>query len=222
MPVENGIPQIEISNGNGKENARLTNDPSLARSPQPYHRRKNGISDATLRTNHTGIQSSRASNEAIEGYSTAQHSILELRVKKQYPTSPSDSGTEADDESGVVLKGLPAPPIRWRKGLRENEGHVTESPLLTPSYLDDDERRSFIEYQLQGNPRLQDSVLKDEEILRIREKFTRRRRAELVRRTSETILLGVVGYVACGIDLMRLQKIMTPGKALLLLIQDLS
>jgi len=143
-------------------------------------------------------------------------------VKKQYPTSPSDSGTEADDESGVVLKGLPAPPIRWRKGLRENEGLGTESPLLTPSYLDDDERRLFIERQLQGTPTLQDSAVRDEEVLRIRQKFTRRRRAELLRRTSETILLGVVGYVACGTDSMRLQKVMTSGKALLLLSQDLS
>lgn len=222
MPVENGIPQIEISNSNGKENARPTNHPNLARSPQLYHRRKTSISDATLRTDRSGLQSSGAPNEAIKGYPTARHSLLELRVKKQYPTSSSDSGTEADDESGVVLKGLPAPPIRWRKGLRENEGRGTESPLLTPSYLDDDERRLFIECQLQGNPTLQDSALKDEEILRMRQKFTKRRRAELVRRTSETVLLGVVGYVACGTDLMRLRKIMTPGKPILLLSQYLN
>lgn len=31
--------------------------------------------------------------------------------------TPSDSGTEADDESTGVLKGLPAPPARPRKGL---------------------------------------------------------------------------------------------------------
>lgn len=33
----------------------------------------------------------------------------------------SDSGTEADDESTGVLKGLPAPPLRPRKGLRAVE-----------------------------------------------------------------------------------------------------
>lgn len=219
MPVENGIPPIETSKSNGKENARPTDDSNLARSPQLYHRRENYTSDATLRTDHTGLQSSGAPDEAVKGHPAARHSFLKPRVKKPYTTSSSDSGTEADDESGVVLKGLPAPPLRWRKGLRQNEGHVTESPLLTPSYFDDDERRRFIECQLRGNPTLQDSALKDEEVLRIRQKYTRRRRAELVRRTSETVLLGVVGYVACGTDSMRLRQIMTPGKALPLLSQ---
>lgn len=40
------------------------------------------------------------------------------RVPKPSKT-PSDSGTEADDESTGVLKGLPAPPARPRKGLED-------------------------------------------------------------------------------------------------------
>lgn len=39
--------------------------------------------------------------------------------KSRTSKTPSDSGTEADDESTGVLKGLPAPPARPRKGVDE-------------------------------------------------------------------------------------------------------
>ena len=47
---------------------------------------------------------------------------------------------------------------------------------------------------------LQSQSCTDEETKKLREKFTRRRRAELIRRTSETMLIGMVGFIACRRD----------------------
>ncbi|KAL8843537.1 MAG: hypothetical protein Q9170_000041 [Blastenia crenularia] len=102
----------------------------------------------------------------------------------------SESGTEADDEGGPFLKCLPAPPPRLRKGLKDGATIGTPSPLLTPSYLDDEKLREAIE------ARFQHQVSRDEKTVKIREKFTRRRRAELIRRTTETTLLLSVGGIA--------------------------
>lgn len=211
MPVENDTPNI--ANSCRKENTPPSRFAKFARSPQPYNRDKEGIPDAILTPDQSRVEASTASTEVVVSYLTASHPIQKQRNGLPYSTSPSDSGTEADDESGPILKGLPAPPIKWRKGLRAEEGQGTASPLLTPSYLDDDERRLVVERQLARSATTRTASTSNDEILKIREKFTRRRRAELLRRISETVLLGLVGSVACAKDLGTLQMALGAGKA---------
>lgn len=131
------------------------------------------------------------------------------RARRRHSTSSSDSGTEADDESGGLLKGLPAPPVKLRKGLKDASG--TPSPLLTPSYLDDDSRRLALAWQTRRRKSLQSPVCTDEETLQIRDKFTKRRRAELLRRVTETILLGFVGGIACGSEFKSILEVWSKG-----------
>lgn len=196
MPAENDFPTIEVSPATGKENLRTQKTQRWSRSPHPYHRRKGTIPDGTFISERQGNQDTAFSprtriNE--KGTSAFQN---DGAIRRQNNTPPSESGTEADDESGAILKELPAPPIRWRKGLRDAEGEETASPLLTPSYLDDDEKRLAIERQFRRRSSTQSPLLTDEETLKIREKFTQRRRAELLRRISETAIMGFVGCVA--------------------------
>lgn len=119
------------------------------------------------------------------------------RKRRKNSTSPSGSGTEADDESGPFLRGLPAPPARLRKGLKNETTLGTPSPLLTPSYLDDEKRRQTLEAQFKRRASPQSHPSTDEETVRIREKFKKRRRAELLRRITETLLFLGVGCSAC-------------------------
>lgn len=173
----------------------------LSRPPHPYHRN---------RSESSGSQRQKRSNAAGRRYlSEATNSILENgnnesgyfnrseRKIWRRSTSPSDSGTEADDESGNFLRVLPAPPIKLRKGLKDARGSAVSSPLLTPTYFSDEHQRSVLESRLNSQTILANSAVADEESSKIREKFTKRRRAELVRRLSETLLLGAVGVIAC-------------------------
>ncbi|KAL8721275.1 MAG: hypothetical protein Q9225_002017 [Loekoesia sp. 1 TL-2023] len=134
---------------------------------------------------------------SIIGSGSKIYSDIDNRKRRKDSTTPSDSGTEADDESGPLLKGLPAPPVRPRKGLKNEATFGTPSPLLTPSYLDDEKRREALEAQFKRRSSLQSHTSTDEETLRIREKFVKRRRAELIRRTTETTLFLSVGCTAC-------------------------
>lgn len=115
------------------------------------------------------------------------------RRKQSVPTS--ESGTEADDESNGTLLGLPAPSARLRKGLKDPTDSVMQSPILTPSYLDDENRRQRLEDQLRRYAGERNPPVTDEENLKLRDKFTRKRRAELLRRVTETLLLGAVGGI---------------------------
>lgn len=204
MPVEDSLPDIEISHSKEKENTAPSHTSRLSRSPHPYFRRQNPIEEATLQTHRLTTKPRTAPVEAVVNRHTRP--ARQNGFQKGHDlTSPSDSGTEADDERGVFLKGLPAPPIKWRKGLKDSGD--TASPLLTPSYLDDDERRLALEHQWRRSqaPAGPDNV--EDESLKIREKFRRRRRAELLRRITETVLLGTVGYIACSTGLA-----ITPGE----------
>lgn len=197
MPVEEHVPIIEVSPATGKENLRTKTTQRWGRSPHPYRRRKETIPDRTFISERPGNQDSTISPRTRINDEETSTSKSDAVSRWQNKTSPSESGTEADDESGVVLKGLPAPPIRWRKGLRDAEGKEESSPLLTPSYLDDDEKRLAIERQFRRLSNAQSPLLTDEETLKIRDKFIQRRRAELLRRISETVIVSFVGYVAC-------------------------
>src|SRR3954451_14065609 len=70
------------------------------RSPHPYHR------------------SQRIGSHTPSEYGDHLHPLSYSRSSR----TPSDSGTEADDESTGILRGLPAPPLRPHKGLRSGEG----------------------------------------------------------------------------------------------------
>jgi hypothetical protein len=105
----------------------------------------------------------------------------------------SDSGTEADDEH--FLKGLPAPKIRPHKGLRGAEGTLsgTPSPLLSPAILDEDTQKEG--YLRQAT--LPTISLKDSDARKAAEKFRHKRRVELIRRITETGILGFVTGLLC-------------------------
>lgn len=179
----------------------------LSRSPHPYHRkyspgRHHGqISSSINPSNRETSQRTRhltASPLQENVYKGENDDEIENRKRRKSSTSPSDSATEADDESGGVLRGLPAPPPRLRKGIKDSTGPGIWSPLLTPTYLDENERNFSTEWQSRPRHSLQSPPLTDEERSRVQVKFTRRRRAELLRRLSETVLLGSVGCIACG------------------------
>lgn len=179
----------------------------LSRSPHPYHRRYSPgrhhgqISSSQNPSNPKTSQRTRhlkASPRQENGYKGDNYDDADRRKRRRPSTSPSDSATEADDESGGMLRGLPAPPLRLRKGIKDARGPSIWSPLLTPTYLDENEHKFSMEWQSRGGDSLQSPPLTDEERSRIQAKFTRRRRAEFVRRLSETVLLGSVGCIACG------------------------
>lgn len=170
----------------------------LSRSPHPYHRRSLNLPNGEL--NLGGVWAGHDENHG----------------QKLTPKSSSDSGTEADDESGSLLKGLPAPPARPRKGLRDLRGNRADtdaSPLVTPSFLNADQRRlcfQAVKKHAAGG-RVKEET--DGETRRIREKYTRRKWAEAVRRLSEMALLMAVGaIVCCGKDVLSAARQWRKGK----------
>lgn len=147
---------------------------SLSRSPHPYHRRSGSV--------------------VGEG---AQPEAKELAVRNAphvpRSSSPSDSGTEADDEKGPLLRGLPAPPPRPRKGLKSDAPYIPSpiiSPLPTPFHSESEHRRDYFLPHRHVEPKADEKVLDQE---RTREKYFRRRRTEIVRRGTETVLLFAIG-----------------------------
>ena len=192
------IPSIAL----GKENELPNQSRRLSRSPHPYYRDKKFLSSLTpISGVALGKEGAFGLTPGVDASSRDRSNGVsyfnpDARRRRKSVTSPSDSGTEADDEGGGFLRGLPAPPIKQRKGLKAPS--ATSSPLLTPSYLDDENRRLVVERQLRRRRSVQSPTVTDEETIRIREKFTRRRRAELLRRVTETLLLGTVASITCG------------------------
>ena len=174
----------------------------LSRSPHPYHKNRSALlqhdsnlppKQQTLLAASTVLVQKPHRTDRESTYFDADH-----RKRRKDSLSSSDSGTEADDERGTILLGLPAPPTRLRKGLKGANASGSASPLLTPSYLDEEPRRLVLKSQSSHRASLQSPVCTEEEAAKLKEKFTRRRRAELIRRTSEAILLGAVGFIACS------------------------
>ena len=197
--------QPNLLKANVDENTPPNRAPRLSRSPHPYSKQKSdvlqdhGNTTAYVRNalvNPADTESSLRFEKNEHTYFDADH-----RKRRKFSSSPSDSGTEADDERGSTsLLGLPAPPLRPRKGLKGSHGSGTDSPLLTPSYLDAESRRldSKVQKKRWGSSQRQTCV--DEETIRLRQKFQQRRRAELIRRFSETMLMGAIGFIACSRD----------------------
>lgn len=144
-------------------NDRPKHTRNLSRSPHPYHR------IGSRRPGHLD-HSDRPSTSS------------------QWPRTSSESGTEADDEGAGFLRGLPAPPLRPRKGLRSgrngNEDHDPGFPVLPrwPSFGRSTSRRSSGESS-------------DLDLVKEREKIKRKRDIEVLRRISETALLVTVAAV---------------------------
>ncbi|KAJ5500033.1 YjgF/Yer057p/UK114 family [Penicillium expansum] len=100
----------------------------------------------------------------------------------------SDSGTEADDESTGILRGLPAPPLHPRKGLRSGPTDLDDwLPSLQPW-------PSFVRPNLRTSRRSSEEEL-EEEAFEERLRFRRQRRVEVLRRLLEAALLLSVGGV---------------------------
>lgn len=123
----------------------------LSRSPHPYHR---------------------------TGSRNPESLLVPEPGDRSWPRTSSDSGTEADDESNGILKGLPAPPLRPRKGLRAGRPASDEYdwlPLLPPwtAFARSTSSSRSSEGEAEVNA------------VEAREKLSRKRRAEVLRRLAE-------------------------------------
>lgn len=165
------------------------------RSPHPYLRHKDQI------CRHTPHASKPPSPRR-----PSDHTISDDDGRKRRKTtsqSPSESGTEADDEGYSFVKALPAPPLRPHKGLRDAAGEWA-SPLLTPTQIDDEGRKiseGYFDDVKKGLGRAGARVADDDGARAARLKYQKRRRNELVRRTTETALLAGISVLAvrgCG------------------------
>ena len=169
--ADRAIPYIQASLDNDGQGER-----TFSRSPQPYHRRS-----ASLVASENNTRSIRPTG----GGASASIS-----------PSPCDSGTEADDERGRgFLKGLPAPPLRARKGLKGGtpvDRTPGLSPLPTPPLLKSDRWTFPIQ---RSTSIVAKPTEKDVELKKAREKYTKRKRAEIIRRTVEAFLLLLIGIV---------------------------
>lgn len=178
----------------------------FSRSPHPYHRLQSEIHSHTEHSRQlTEAGSERSNSLPIRGFSrtntereNGQQISVSSRPWHDSSKSPSDSGTEADDEGNGFLKGLPAPPHRPRKGLRDARGlmiSTTPSALLTPSYLEADQRALSLDNISERRSSAHARHSADEEAEKARERSLQRRRAELVRRSCEVLLLSIIGCI---------------------------
>lgn len=169
------------------------------RSPHPYLRHR-----ADLSTTHT--PSDPSSNSASASRTPPRSSDRTIsdednrKRRKRESQSPSESGTEADDEGYQFVKALPAPPLRPHKGLRDAKGLRDEllSPLLTPTQIEEEARKYSNEFFEGGKKSARVGITSaiDEEAKAARQKYIKRRRNEVVRRTTETALLAGIGLLA--------------------------
>ena len=207
MPAAIEPQNLGITSKSTAENVAPDQLRRFSRSPHPYHRQQSEIHSHTEHSRQytrAGSQWSTLSPTQVSGGGeTEQQSVTRLGVgfgiRHTGSKSPSDSGTEADDEGNGILKGLPAPPQRARKGLREAGGLLldTSTPYssLTPSCLDGN-RRTVSPVDSKGQrSSAQGRHDTSEEAVKARDIFTRRRKAEIIRRSAEVLLLGIVGYI---------------------------
>lgn len=143
------------------EDLRLFN-----RSPHPYHRSR-------------CVGSNTPSEHGDRLHPLSSHS--------RSSRTTSDSGTEADDESTGILRGLPAPPLRPRKGLRSSDSDTWLSSLQPwPSLV----RPAFRSSRRSSEEELEEEAFEE------RQRFRQKRRVEVLRRLLEaTLLLSVGGVV---------------------------
>ncbi|KAF2809953.1 uncharacterized protein BDZ99DRAFT_498182 [Mytilinidion resinicola] len=169
----------------------------LRRSPHPYHRRQTDIAPSNLSSESSNSDSPpRTTLKTPQSGSDREHTISdeEEKGRRKIFRTPSDSGTEADDEGYSFVRALPAPPARPRKGLRDSRGSGIDgvsTPLLTPSQVDEEGKR----FPRQFKAGLEGPSPSDDEAKAARQKYLKRRRAELVRRSTEVGLLALLGLL---------------------------
>lgn len=150
---------------------------TFERAPQPYHRRGDSLTKTARLSRLDGPDLSDGP-----------------RVSLLNRSESSESGTEADDEKGPFLKGLPAPPLRARKGLRGTSPAVltpATSPLPTPpAFVEAHEYGYFGAIRKSGKKQPQT-------VRQVRDfqAYKNRKRREIVRRCTETSLLCGVGAI---------------------------
>ncbi|PWY85974.1 hypothetical protein BO70DRAFT_386303 [Aspergillus heteromorphus CBS 117.55] len=110
-----------------------------------------------------------------------------------WPRTSSDSGTEADDESTGVLKGLPAPPLRPRKGLRA--AHPRQLVAETDQWFPVLRPWPSITRSTSRSSRRSSGEEAEAKASGLREQARRKRRIEVLQRLLETALLLSVGAV---------------------------
>jgi hypothetical protein len=168
----------------------------LSRSPHPYRRRKaepsrwqeppgpgGSCSDVAILTPSPYPSDQGSGDEATRG----RH---DRALPQRDYRSLSDSGTEADDESYTFLKGLPAPPVKPRKGLRNSRGEGIERSL-TPPHLRVGGTKDLTDgIEGSGADRLESASVETEKAA---ERTQRIRWSELVRRVVEFGLLACIG-----------------------------
>ncbi|QDS67593.1 hypothetical protein FKW77_003753 [Venturia effusa] len=169
-----------------------------SRSPHPYHRR-NPSGGLSLESDSPPEHDEESSPTPTQEWETVESGgITPRKPKRPVSLTPSESGTEADDEGGYsFIKALPAPPLKPRKGLRDAripgvDGETT--PLLTPTKLDEEASRFVFDRQASTRTDSERGST-DEETRAARAKFVKRRRAELHRRISEVGLLAFLGLL---------------------------
>ncbi len=149
----------------------------FSRSPHPYHRR--GMSLLNQQDeDEEPRQPSNKGNELLCGISS------------------SESGTEADDERGRFLKGLPAPLLRSHKGLRDTpfeDSTAQPSPSASPPPIESNDLQLVPQVRAKHDTWVVNEGTAEQTI---REKYTKRKRSEVVRRITETVLFFVVGLIA--------------------------
>lgn len=140
----------------------------FTRSPHPYHRSRHPIS--------------RTPSE--------QGDRLQPPSYSKSSRTPSDSGTEADDESTGILRGLPAPPLRPRKGLRSGPNGIADGDAWLPRLQP---WPPFVRQASRGSRRSSEEEAEEDALETLRLK--QQRRVEVLRRLMETALLLSVGAV---------------------------
>ncbi|KAF2759247.1 hypothetical protein EJ05DRAFT_499662 [Pseudovirgaria hyperparasitica] len=167
------------------------------RSPHPYHRRSASI-DAVDRPDDlsTSLDEGTSPQHTGSRERARRPGCLEWTTQFKTPHSSSDSGSEADDESYSVFRALPAPPIKPRKGLRDLAGELdgSNTPLLSPAQVDEDGQKYETSYFQLRRGGIKQSLV-DEEAIAARKRYVKRRRAEMLRRTTEVGLNAVIGVI---------------------------
>ena len=162
----------------------------LSRSPHPYHRNRFDL-PRTSEKSAVSTSSTQSSLHTPESSGATDQETVGPGKDGYRDLTNSDSGTEADDEH--FLKGLPAPKLRPHKGLRGADGGLSNSPspLLSPTVLDEGDTRTQ-DYRRSTLPTI---YLNEEDSRKAVSRFRQRRRVEVVRRTTEAMLLIVLGGV---------------------------
>jgi hypothetical protein len=177
--------------------------PRLSRSPHPYYRISSKIANRERDESARSDYHQASDSGSINGNSNVVQRKKQRNSNrngngwsKTSPRASSESGTEADDESTGLLKGLPAPPVRSsRKGLRSTAGR--DDPLLWLQHETSQSWSLFVRSPVRQMKRSssEESIRSNATYATVRGVVARRKRNEVMRRVTETALLLSVGVV---------------------------